>query len=139
MTAWGATWWPEDEREPQDPYPDETFIDSVRRHSASWATEVKEELSCLTERLVPKRMSDDPSPLDLVADPLRRMSEQAPGERRRSLLEVKCEQGACDMEGSPVVASGRDDGESDSRRRSAKTEVKDSVCVCDLSSRDSSV
>lgn len=137
--AWGATWWPEDEHHPQEPYQDETFIDCVRRQSANWASDIKEELSCLTERLVPKRISDDPSPLDLVAEPLHRMSGQGLEERRRSLLEVRCEQVACDVEGSPATASRRDGGDDKSRRRSMRTEARDFGDACDLDSKDSQV
>lgn len=137
ITAWGAVWDPDNEHESQDPYSDETFIDSVRRHSTAWANDFQEELSCLTERLVPKRLPDDPSPLDLVAGPLRSLSGQGNGERRRSILEVNCEQGTCDIEESPVVASRRDEGEGDSRRRSMKPQVQDVEDVCDLSSKDS--
>lgn len=137
VTAWGARWSPEDEREPQDPYSDESFIDSVRRRSADWATDAREELSCLTERLVPKRLSDDPSPLDLVAGPLRRMSGQAPGDRKKSLLEANCERGTSETEDAPATASRRDEGESESRRRSTKTEVKDSEDICETDSKGS--
>lgn len=139
VTAWGVRWNPENERGPQKPYSDESFIDAVRRRSADWATDIKEELSCLTERLVPKRMPDDPSPLDQVTGPLRRMSRQATGERRRSLLEANEERGASNVEDVPATASGREEGDTESRRRPTKTDIKDAADTCSPSSKDSPV
>ena len=135
VTAWGAAWHPENEDEDIDPYSDEAFIDSVRRQSASWANEVKGELRCFTERLLPKRMSDDPSPLDLVAGSLRRLSEIATSEIRESVVGVKCEQGTCHAEGVPAIASGRDEGDAESKRRSTKTESTESEHLRDSSQR----
>jgi len=122
VTAWGTAWQPENEHEDVDPYSDETLIDSVRRQSASWANEVKEELRCFTEGLLPKRMSDDPSPLDLVAGPLRRLSGMTTGERRESLLGFNGEQGTCHADSVPANTSRRDKGDAESKRRPTRTD-----------------